>query len=158
MLPTKFRFIWPCDFRGEDLKKSANQKQELPVAVMFVNGSGCLWIYKTFFSQKISTIYILSSKLLLAHLDHRCGIVITLGLSYMSSSSSAHFLYFNPSMNQLKPNMAEMLFHFWLAEIEKSFQTPYVWWNSYMVEMFLIWHYGHFCFGNPKWHPLELRM
>jgi hypothetical protein len=32
MLPTKFRFIWPSSFRGEDLKKSANQKQELPVA------------------------------------------------------------------------------------------------------------------------------
>ena len=29
-----------CSFRGEDLKKSANQKQELPVAAMFVNGSG----------------------------------------------------------------------------------------------------------------------
>jgi hypothetical protein len=28
MLPTKFRFIWPSGFRGEDLKKSANQKQE----------------------------------------------------------------------------------------------------------------------------------
>jgi hypothetical protein len=28
MLPTKFRFIWPSCFRGEDLKKSANQKQE----------------------------------------------------------------------------------------------------------------------------------
>ena len=27
-------------FRREDLKKSANQKQELPVAAMFVNGSG----------------------------------------------------------------------------------------------------------------------
>jgi hypothetical protein len=27
-----FRFIWPSSFRGEDLKKSANQKQELPVA------------------------------------------------------------------------------------------------------------------------------
>jgi hypothetical protein len=40
MLPTKFRFIWPSSFRGEDLKKSANQKQELPVATMFVNGSG----------------------------------------------------------------------------------------------------------------------
>ena len=40
MLPTKFRFIWPCAFRGEDLFKSANQKQELPVAAMFVNGSG----------------------------------------------------------------------------------------------------------------------
>jgi hypothetical protein len=40
MLPTKFRFIWPSDFRGEDLKKSANQKQELPVAAMFVNGTG----------------------------------------------------------------------------------------------------------------------
>jgi hypothetical protein len=38
MLPTKFRFIWPCSFRGEDLKKLANQKQELPVAAMFVNG------------------------------------------------------------------------------------------------------------------------
>jgi hypothetical protein len=40
MLPTKFRFIWPSSFRGEDLKKSANQKQELPVVAMFVNGSG----------------------------------------------------------------------------------------------------------------------
>ena len=39
MLPTKFRFIWPCGFRREDLKKSANQKQELPVVAMFVNGS-----------------------------------------------------------------------------------------------------------------------
>jgi hypothetical protein len=40
MLPTKFWFIWPSGFRGEDLKKSANQKQELPVAAMVVNGSG----------------------------------------------------------------------------------------------------------------------
>jgi hypothetical protein len=39
MLPTKFRFIWPSDFRGEDLKKSANQKQESPMVAMFVNGS-----------------------------------------------------------------------------------------------------------------------
>ena len=29
-----------CGFRGgEDFKKSANQKQELPMAAMFVNGS-----------------------------------------------------------------------------------------------------------------------
>jgi hypothetical protein len=40
MLPTKFRFIWPSGFRGGDLKKSTNQKQELPVVAMFVNGSG----------------------------------------------------------------------------------------------------------------------
>jgi hypothetical protein len=40
MLPTKFRFIWPSSFGGEDLKKSANQKQELPVAAIIVNGSG----------------------------------------------------------------------------------------------------------------------
>jgi hypothetical protein len=40
MLPTQFRFIWTSSFRGEDLKKSANQKQELPVVAMFVNGSG----------------------------------------------------------------------------------------------------------------------
>jgi hypothetical protein len=38
MLPTKFWFIWPSDFR-EDLKKSTNQKQELPVVAMFGNGS-----------------------------------------------------------------------------------------------------------------------
>ena len=40
MIPTKFRFIWPSGFRREDLKKSANQKQELPMAAMFVDGSG----------------------------------------------------------------------------------------------------------------------
>jgi hypothetical protein len=40
MLPTKFRFIWTSGFRGEDLNKSANQKQELPVVAMFVDGSG----------------------------------------------------------------------------------------------------------------------
>ena len=40
MLPTKFRIIWPSGFRGEDFYKSTNQKQEWPVAAMFVNGSG----------------------------------------------------------------------------------------------------------------------
>jgi hypothetical protein len=39
MLPTKFRFIWPSGFREENLKKSANQKQEMPMAATFVNGS-----------------------------------------------------------------------------------------------------------------------
>jgi hypothetical protein len=39
MLSTKFRFIWLSGFRGEDFQKSADQKQELPVAAMFVNGS-----------------------------------------------------------------------------------------------------------------------
>ena len=40
MLPTKFLFIWPSAFRGDDFfQKSTNQKQEFPVAVMFVNGS-----------------------------------------------------------------------------------------------------------------------
>jgi hypothetical protein len=40
MLPTKFWFIWTSGLRGEDFKKSAYQKQELPVVAMFVNGSG----------------------------------------------------------------------------------------------------------------------
>jgi hypothetical protein len=40
MLPTKFQIIWPSGFRGEEFKKSANQKQESPVVAMFVNGSG----------------------------------------------------------------------------------------------------------------------
>jgi hypothetical protein len=40
MFSTKFQFIWPSGFRGEDLKKLANQKQKLSVVAMFVNGSG----------------------------------------------------------------------------------------------------------------------
>jgi hypothetical protein len=39
MLPTTCWFIWPSGFRGEDLKKLANQKQELPLVAMLVNGS-----------------------------------------------------------------------------------------------------------------------
>jgi hypothetical protein len=39
MLPTKFRFIWPSGFRGDNFFKSANQKQKIPMAAMFVNGS-----------------------------------------------------------------------------------------------------------------------
>jgi hypothetical protein len=40
MLPTKFRLILPSGFRGGDFFKLANQKQELHVVAMFVNGSG----------------------------------------------------------------------------------------------------------------------
>jgi hypothetical protein len=40
MLPTMSRFIRPSGFRGEDFFKSANRKQELPMAAMLVNGSG----------------------------------------------------------------------------------------------------------------------
>jgi hypothetical protein len=36
MFPTKFRFIWPNGLRGEEFKKSANEKQESPVAAIFV--------------------------------------------------------------------------------------------------------------------------
>ena len=39
MHPTKFRFIWPSGFRGEDFFKQANQKQELPMAAMLINRS-----------------------------------------------------------------------------------------------------------------------
>ena len=40
MLPTKFWIIWPSGFRGEDFWILTNQKQELSVAAMLVNGSG----------------------------------------------------------------------------------------------------------------------
>jgi hypothetical protein len=40
ILPIKFPFICPSGFRGEDFFNSTNQKQELPVAAMFVNGLG----------------------------------------------------------------------------------------------------------------------
>ena len=36
----QFLIICPNGFRGEESKKSANQKHESPVAAMFVNGSG----------------------------------------------------------------------------------------------------------------------
>jgi hypothetical protein len=36
MLPIKFRFIWPNGFRGEESKKSPNQKQESSVVAIFV--------------------------------------------------------------------------------------------------------------------------
>ena len=39
MSPTKVRFIWSAVSEEKFLKKLANQKQELPVAAMFVNGS-----------------------------------------------------------------------------------------------------------------------
>jgi hypothetical protein len=39
MLSTKFWFILPNGFREEDFLKSANQKQELPLAAIFVGGT-----------------------------------------------------------------------------------------------------------------------
>ena len=39
MLPTKFRYIWLNGFREKESKNSGNQKQESPVAAMFINGS-----------------------------------------------------------------------------------------------------------------------
>ena len=39
MLPTKCQFIWLSGFR-EESQKLTNQKQELPMAVMFVNRLG----------------------------------------------------------------------------------------------------------------------
>jgi hypothetical protein len=39
MFPTKFRIIWPSGFKEEDFYKSTNQKQELSMAAMFLNGS-----------------------------------------------------------------------------------------------------------------------
>jgi hypothetical protein len=38
MLPTKFWFIWQSVSEEKLFKKSTNQKQELPVVAMFVNG------------------------------------------------------------------------------------------------------------------------
>jgi hypothetical protein len=40
MLSTKFQFIRESGFRGEYFLKSANQKEELPIAAMLFNGSG----------------------------------------------------------------------------------------------------------------------
>ena len=39
MLPTNFQFIWANSFREEFFQKLTYQKQELPVAAMYVNGT-----------------------------------------------------------------------------------------------------------------------
>ena len=65
MLPSKFRFIWPRGFRGEESKKSANQKQELPVAAMFVTDrDGMSNLYR---EPSIDASYLVSD-----HLAKRC--------------------------------------------------------------------------------------
>jgi hypothetical protein len=45
-----FQFIWQSGFRGEDFFKSVNQKQELSMAALFVNGSELneLSLWRTF--------------------------------------------------------------------------------------------------------------
>ena len=43
---TCHRCFLPSGFSGEDLKKSANQKQELPMVAMFVDGSGQMSIFR----------------------------------------------------------------------------------------------------------------
>jgi len=40
MLPVIFHYICPSCFRGDDFYKSTNQKQELHIAMMFLNRSG----------------------------------------------------------------------------------------------------------------------
>jgi hypothetical protein len=40
MLPAKFGSIWPSSFRGEDFFNISQQKQELPLAAIFVGGMG----------------------------------------------------------------------------------------------------------------------
>ena len=40
MLPAKFGSIWPSSIRGELFLTLANQKQELPLAAIFVGGMG----------------------------------------------------------------------------------------------------------------------
>ena len=40
MLPVIFDYICPSRFRGDDFYKSTNQKQELHIAMMFLNELG----------------------------------------------------------------------------------------------------------------------
>jgi hypothetical protein len=51
MLPIKFRFIWPSGFRREEFKKSANQKQESPVAAMLVPKLGRKHLWKVLYKE-----------------------------------------------------------------------------------------------------------
>jgi hypothetical protein len=72
MLPTKFRIIWLCGFRGEDFKKSANQKQELPVALK--NPSDFI-ITRVFFRPQYEPYLILNQVRLTHKIGVNCGIL-----------------------------------------------------------------------------------
>jgi hypothetical protein len=61
MLPTKLRIIWPSGFRGEELKKSVNQKQESPAwPPQAIHVYDCMLSKKIFFcvEREITLIYI----------------------------------------------------------------------------------------------------
>ena len=57
MLPTKFWFICPNDFRGDDFQKSTNQKQELTVVAMFISELGQ---YEQFSQRTLYICFLLS--------------------------------------------------------------------------------------------------
>ena len=80
MLPTKFRFIWPNGFRGEESEKSANQKQEVPVVAMFVtNRDGMSNLAKRF--QRKRFLEIAQSEVITASGGHVCrwiGMILAL--------------------------------------------------------------------------------
>jgi hypothetical protein len=53
MLPAKFGSIWPCSFRGEDFLTLANQKQELPLAAIFVGGCSLFFFFLAHLTQRV---------------------------------------------------------------------------------------------------------
>jgi hypothetical protein len=83
MLPTKFWFIWPSGFRGEDLKKSANQKQELPV------------VTSLFYTLQVGTCCIHILIFFLANLSaSQYELLPSLGVCSLSSVYFSHFKIF----------------------------------------------------------------
>jgi hypothetical protein len=89
MLPTKFQFIWPSGFRGEDFKKSASQKQELPEATMLGNllkKDQCFTI-----AWAVVIVCWGGSKLFSSLCQRQCELLPSLGVRRLSSVNFSHF-------------------------------------------------------------------
>ena len=102
MLPTTFRSIWPSCFRLEDFQKSTNQKQELPVAAMFVSALG-------------------QNEKFIQRIFHRCSL---LSFGSFGKADSEEKIFRNRSIKKQELPVAAILVN-GLGQNELSLLTPH---------------------------------
>jgi hypothetical protein len=95
MLPTKFRFIWSSGFRGEDLKKSANQKHVIDMPLRSIYCCRKLeYSEKTWTCRKSLTNFITLScmKHNSSHVGIKLTILVVIGNDYIGRCKSNYHI------------------------------------------------------------------